>query len=29
LVVLLIILEEILIRLEQAIIFGTLRPLLI
>jgi YggT family protein len=29
LVVLLIILEEILIRLEQSIIFGTLRPLLI
>ena len=29
LVVLLIILEEILVRLEQAIIFGTLRPLLI
>jgi len=29
LVVLLIIVEEVLIRLEQAIIFGTLRPLLI
>ena len=29
LVVLLIILEEVLIRIEQAIIFGTLRPLLI
>ena len=29
LVVLLIIVEEILIRLEQSIIFGTLRPLLI
>jgi hypothetical protein len=29
LVVLLIIVEEVLIRLEQAIIFGSLRPLLI